>query len=144
MLSGFPTDPIPTAQSAVVQFQGDPDRATLSAALSGKRWTTVDFSYLRSKYPGPLSEAFTYLSTIGKLYYVPAFIGMCEQHPELVDDLPDAIAFSITEQSSDRDEFVKTLTPLQKKLIVSFFEKALASASPTYAAQIERVRIALK
>src|SRR5437660_9764125 len=69
----FPTEPIPREPSVPV-FEGDTDMTALDRLLSGKRWTSITYGYVRNKYPGPLSEAFCYLTGSGRAYFLPAFL----------------------------------------------------------------------
>jgi hypothetical protein len=139
----FPTRPIPRSSEIVVPFEGDSDRSALRAALSGKSWTSITFAYLRQRYPGPLSESFTYLTAKGQAYYLPAFLEMVLDCPDQVDDLPSWILFNLAEDGVRRDEVVSMLDMHQRQYLMGFFEKQFGARS-AHTNELAKVRKVLE
>jgi hypothetical protein len=119
----FPTEPVPSPAEIVVPFEGDTDRGALAACLASRKWTSITYEYLRRCYPGPLSEAFTYLTTKGQAYFLPAFIRMCKEQPRGSDALPASILFEISRDTPRRRELLTGLTAEQKRYLLQFFQK---------------------
>ena len=122
--------PVPKPDSIVHPFEGDADRARLKAALSARVWTSITLDYLGRSYGSP-AEALTYLTALGKAYFLPAFIRMCQENPTAADVLPIALLNSLLRPNSDREAMLRGLTALQKEYFLNFLEGRFSEPSDT-------------
>jgi hypothetical protein len=113
----FPTEPIPAQAAIVIPLAGDEDRVALARLLSGKSWPNISYDYLRKNYPGPLSEAFSYLTEQGQAYFLPAFVTMTLEKRVEVDDLPETM-LSILAHGS----LTERLSKEQLEFLLQFFQ----------------------
>ena len=143
----FPVEPVPRSDAIVVPFEGDSDRSALRAALSGRKWSSISYVYMRANYPGPISEAFTYLTPRGKAYFLPTFLRICEDHPKKADDLPEVLLGFLVRKSSAkgsaRDQTLLLLNGQQRMYFLRFLEARFKDL-PGYADQLSTVRDVLQ
>jgi hypothetical protein len=138
----FPTEPVPKEDALVRPFEGDPDRNSLKRTLSGKKWTSVSYDYIRRYYTGTLGEAFIYLKPEAKAYFLPAFLRICDGCPRKADTLPEVLLSSTISQTADRDKMLSLLNAKQRDYLLRFFERTFSEPSG-YADQLSIVNTLL-
>jgi hypothetical protein len=77
---------------------------------------------LEKRYRDTPGEVFLALTPKAQAYYLPAFLQFCERNPSRSQDVFSTLLEQLTGRSKDAALLRGELTPMQKKVIVAYFE----------------------
>jgi hypothetical protein len=116
----FLLNPVPIA-SVIVSGQTE-DHLAIAASVGGKKWTLLARDKLPIRYQKNPLTAFQLFSSAGKVYYLPAFLRMCESDFEAVPSLSRKLADEIITDSLQSKEWSAMLSIKQRLCLKAFFE----------------------
>ena len=117
----FPVNPIPPS-SMIVAGRTD-DHLEIAGEIGGKPWRLVGQDSLPIRFQQDPFHVFQLLNLAGRLYYLPAFLRMCEREPEGVGRLPENLLVEFTSDSTLANDLRSRLNDEQKRCILVFFEE---------------------
>lgn len=118
----FPIYPCP-GSSAVVPFPGDDERSAAAKLLAGKTWPALTWEYVDANYPCDLSALPCWLTPAGFVYYLPAFIRMCREHPNDVNCLAEAVLNAFGRQHGAWQSTLAGLDTSQRACVYQFLHE---------------------
>jgi hypothetical protein len=108
----------------------------------GRRWPLVSFDGLPTKLQNDPFSAYELLAPRLRVYYLPAFLRMCERYQDEVRDLPRHLMRSLSSEAGSDKNTRDLLTSEQRHYLLAFFSDLFGDDSSMHG-QLEALRTSL-
>jgi len=129
--NAFPVNPIPPASE--MAGEKTEEHLELANRLSRKTWPLTGRQHLPVEYRDDPLGAFRLLSVTGRVYYLPAFLIMCESDADRIGDFPRKLLAELVADTPEAIELRSRLTDAQRKCITAFFDDWFRGNDKVYA-----------
>lgn len=119
----FGSGPPNLAWKLVIPFEADESREETRRFLYKRNWNSLSAKEIRNSLAFPICEIPSMLTPEAFVYFLPAFLRMCEEEPRMVDCLAEATLSCLIRGLESGEVRADGLSPEQADCLVGFFRR---------------------